>query len=515
MDLRDYVQALRKFWVLLVALAVVGGGAAYVVAQATPPTYRATSKLFVSVEQGETVTELVQGSTFAQNIVQSYAQLATMPVVLGPVIDRLGLDVTARELAETVTAETPLNTVIVEISATSGDPRQAAAVANATAASLRDTVHEISPDRADGTSSVGVRIVSPADVPAFPIAPNTLFMTATGLLLGLLIGMAVALVGQLLDTKVRTEKDIERVTDTALLGTVAQERGQSDRRAVMLARPRSPQAEAYRKIRANLQFVDAAQEVRSLVVTSARASEGKTTTITNLALAMAEASAKVLIVDADLRRPMVAKVCGLEGSAGLTTVLIGSASVDDVLQDWGDTGVSVLTAGAVPPNPLQLLDSEHMARLLDDLTSRFDIVLVDAPPVLPVADAAVLSRLTSGVIVVVGAGRSTRHLLRRTLTSLESVGAHVLGVVLARAARRDVSEYYGYGYDTKDGGSSGGPRRLRRWASAPALPGGAPRPAATPPVAAAPAPRPAGTVPAGGPVTVRRGQGAATPPLRP
>jgi capsular exopolysaccharide synthesis family protein len=524
MELRDYAEALRKFWLLLVVLAVVGAGAGFAIAQATPPTYRATSKVFVSVEQGETVTELVQGSTFAQNIVQSYAQLATMPVVLDPVIARLGLDVTARELARTVTADTPLNTVIVEISATSGDPVEAAAISNATAQSLATTVHALSPDRADGTSSIAVRTVSPADPPVFPIAPNTRFMTATGLLVGLLLGMGVALVAQVLDTKVRTEKDIERVTDTAVLGTVAQVRGQNDRRAVMLVRPRSQQAEAYRKIRANLQFVDAAHEVRSLVVTSARAGEGKTTTITNLALAMAETGSRVLVIDADLRRPMVATVCGLEGSAGLTTVLIGSASVDDVLQDWGDTGVAVLTAGAIPPNPLQLLDSEHMARLLEDLTQRFDVVLLDAPPVLPVADAAVLSRLCSGVIVVAGAGRATRHLLRKALASLESVGANVLGVVLARASKRDVSEYYGYGYhDDAGSGTSAGSRRRRSASSGrgSAAPATGPSPVALPPAPAASAPggalptpaqgsgraAPAGTTPA----PARRGQEAAAP----
>lgn len=464
MELRDYAEALRKYWLLLVVLAIVGGGAAFAVAQSTPPTYRATAKVFVSVEQGETVTELVQGSTFAQNIVQSYAQLATMPVVLQPVIQQLGLDVTPRQLARAISADTPLNTVIVEISAQDGDPAQAAAIANATARSLADTVHEVSPDRADGSSSVQVLVVSPAERPVFPIAPNTKFMTATGVMVGLVIAAIAAIVMQLLDTRVRTEKDIERVTDAAVLGTVAQVRGQGDRRrAVMIERPRSPQSEAYRKIRANLRFVGAAHELKSLVITSARAGEGKTTTATNLALAMAEGSLSVLLIDADLRRPMVDTVCGLEGSVGLTTVLIGSATADEVLQEWGDTGVTVLTSGAVPPNPLQLLDSQQMSDLVHSLAERFDIVIVDAPPVMPVADAAVLSRLCSGVLVVAGAGRATRQLLRKTLTSLDAVGANVLGIVLARAAKRDVSDYYGYGYHAKDAGSG----KRRKAASVP------------------------------------------------
>lgn len=445
MEPRDYATAVRKFWALILLLALAGAGAGFYLAQGTEPSYAATSKVFVSVKTAESVNELVQGDNFAQNAVQSYSQLVSMPVVLDPVIDELGLDLTARQLAGMVTADTPLDTVIIEIRAVSEEPLLASQISNAVARNLATTVDDIAPQNAAGDSAVSMRIVEPAAAPRFPFAPNTNLLIATGLLAGLALGLVAAVAGQLLDTKVRSSKDVERLTDAAVLGSVAQVRKAANRAITMLSRPRSPQAEAYRKIRANLQFVNAAHELRSLVVTSARAGEGKSTTVVNLALAMAERGSRVLVVDADLRRPTLAGVCGLEGSVGLTTVLIGEATVDDVVQDWGGTGVSVLTAGAAPPNPLQLLESPAMAELLDELTDLYDMVLIDAPPVLPVADAAVLSRLTNGALVVVGAGRTTRQQLRTMLESLGSVGASIVGVVVARAARRDVG-VAGYDY---------------------------------------------------------------------
>ena len=450
MEPRDYVAALRKSWLLILLVAIVGAGSAYGYAKSSAPSYRATSKVFVTVENGQTVSELVQGSTFAQNVVQSYAQLVTMPAVLDSVIEELGLGVTSRSLARSVSANTPLNTSIIEIGAVSGDPDRAAEISNAVATSLSATVDELAPRNAEGGSSVAVRTVSPAVAPEFAFWPNTRFLTATGLLVGLVLGIGGALLRQVLDTKVRREEDVARVTDMALLGSVAASRTPESGRPVMLSRPRSAQAESYRKIRANLQFVNAAIELRSLAVTSARASEGKSTTVLNLALAMAERSSRVLIVDADLRRPTIAEKCGLEGAAGLTTVLIGNAGVDDVIQCWGDTGVSVMAAGAAPPNPLQLLESEAMAELLEELKERYDAILFDAPPALPVADASVLGRLADGVLLVAGAGMVTRQQLRTVVDSLGAVGTEIVGVVLSRANKREISDYYGYGYHSDE-----------------------------------------------------------------
>lgn len=444
MEPSEYLSALRKRWLIIVIAGMLGAAAGIALATTTTPTYRATSKVFVSLARGETVSELVQGSTFTQNLVQSYAQLATMPVVLDPVIEKLGLDTTSHALARSVSADTPLNTVIIEISAVSASPESAAEVANTVADQLAVTVQDVSPKGADNSQSVELRTVADAQVPAFPFAPNTRFTAATGLILGLGVGVAFALARSMLDTKVRTAKDVNRVTDAGILGTIGFERRPRDGQFVMRSDTRSPRAESYRRLRTNLQFLDAAGKLRSLVVTSALPGEGKTTTAINLALAMAEGSARVVLIDADLRRPSVAYHCGLEGSVGLTTVLIGQATLDDVVQPWGSENLHVLPAGKVPPNPSQLLGSGAMAELLDQLLERYDTVIFDSAPLLPVADSTILSRVADGALIVAGCRKVHRHQLADALGTLDSVGAVCLGVVVNRIAKRETDGYYGY-----------------------------------------------------------------------
>jgi polysaccharide biosynthesis transport protein len=211
--------------------------------------------------------------------------------------------------------------------------------------------------------------------------------------------------------------------------------------------PGSPQAEQFRQLRTNLEFLRVADEQAGaasvVAVTSATAAEGKSTVASNLATALAETGARVLLVDADLRRPSVADVLGLEGGVGLTTVLAGQADVDDVVQEWGSAGLRVLPSGAVPPNPAELLGSPAMRRLIAELRARYDHVVVDTTPVLPVADASVLSRLVDGLVVVANARRVRRRQLIQGLGDLAQVSARVLGVVLNQVRRDEESYSYG------------------------------------------------------------------------
>lgn len=446
MDLREYITTLRKQWYLIAILAFLGAGGGVYVAQTTPPTYSASTKVFVSPSQGSTIQELVQGSTYTQNLVQSYAELARMPVVLDPVIDELGLDITARELARTVTADTPLDTVIIELSATAGEAERAADIANAVAHQLSRTITELSstssPSPGDGEpgGAVQVEVVESAPVPQYPIAPRKKFLVAIGLLGGLVLGVVLAVVRRLLDTRIRAAEDITSMTDVALLGRIPR---LESRRRRGVAAGSAVASEGYRRLQTNLQFLDASERLRSFVVTSSVSGEGKSTTSANLALAIAEKGLRVLLIDADLRRPAIADYCGLEGAAGLTTVLIGRARIDEVVQKWALPTLDVLTTGEIPPNPSQLVGSSAMAALLDEAREEYDLVMLDAPPLLPVADATVLARLTDGALVVAGCHKLHRHHLSAALASLETVGARCLGVVANRTGRTSHDAYYG------------------------------------------------------------------------
>jgi len=211
--------------------------------------------------------------------------------------------------------------------------------------------------------------------------------------------------------------------------------------------PHSSASEAIRRLRTNLQFIGNESECKTLVVTSSISGEGNSTTSINLAASMADAGARVILIDADLRRPSIANYTGVEGRAGLTSVLIGRAELDDVTQPWRDTSLTILPSGPVPPNPSELLGSVAMSELLTKLTASYDVVLLDTPPLLPVTDATILTKMVGGALVVVGADRLHRGQLQESLASLETAGAHVYGMVVNKVAKRDANRY-GYRYAT-------------------------------------------------------------------
>lgn len=447
MEPRDYLNALRRRWVVIVGLGLLGALVGLAYDSTLPTLYKATSSVFVSTNRGETTSELVQGTTFTQSNVQSYARLATMPIVLEPVRKELGLTLSLPSLARSITVDTPIDTSIIEITASSPSAEQAARMADAVTESLSKTVAGISPQGPDGEPAITMTTVAPAQAPLFPYAPNTRFIVLTGLAIGLGAGLLFALASEAIDTRVRNSSDLARVTDAPLLGAVARRRGRRTSGLVMLTDPHGPQSESYRRVRANLEFADIDHHARTFVVTSALAGEGKSTTSINLALALAERSDRVLLIDADLRRPSIARHCGIEGGVGLTTVLLGEVDVGDAVQRWA-RAIDVLPAGRIPPNPGQVLGSEAMAELMRDLTETYAFVVVDSPPLLPATDALGLAHLTDGAIVVVRYKSTRREQLARAVESLDAVRARIIGIVLDRVPQPKASDrYYGYRHE--------------------------------------------------------------------
>lgn len=213
---------------------------------------------------------------------------------------------------------------------------------------------------------------------------------------------------------------------------------------ITLNNPKSPSAEAYRTLRTNIQFSNVDGDLKTLCVTSSGPGEGKTTTATNLAETFAQAGNRVLIIDADLRRPRVHKVFKLSNHKGLTNVLANQYSIDDVTQVTG-TEVTVITSGPIPPNPSELLGSQKMKDIIIQLKQLYDVIIIDAPPVGMVTDAAILSTIVDGTILVVASGKTEIDGAKRAKQLLENVGARIVGVVMTMMP---VSKkgYYGYQY---------------------------------------------------------------------
>lgn len=445
MELADLAQILRARWLSVVACGIAGLVVALVASLATTPIYSARSQVFVSVRGSDSTAELLEGSNFTVRQVKSYTQLATSPMVLTPVIDELGLDETPDDLAQRVEATSPLDTVLIDVTAEDESPEQAASVADAVAASLADVVRELETPAGGGPSPVQLSTVRTAVIPASPASPNTGLNMAIGLVLGLAAGVGLAILRERLDTKVRDNKDVQSISHAPTLGTIGYDETAEKRPLIVQESPQSPRSEAFRRLRTNLQFVSVEESSNAIVITSALPGEGKTTTAINLAITLADAGTRVVLVDADLRRPCVAAYLGIEGAVGLTTFLIGRASEIDVVQPWGNGNLDVIASGQVPPNPSELLASDRMSALVQQLTASYDLVLIDTAPLLPVTDGAILAQLVSGAVVVVAAGAVHKQQLGHAVESLKTVGARVLGTVINRMPAR-AEAYGGYTY---------------------------------------------------------------------
>ncbi len=452
MELTDYVRILRKSWLIIVLATLVGvaAGAGWSLTRTT--LYQASSTVFVSTQPGDSITELQQGSSFSQARVNTYAGLVTQPIVLNPVIAQLELGTTAGELAGRVSASTTQNTTFVTITVTDPDPVSAAEIANALGASLTAAVEAIETPAGAEVSPVRLTRTQDALPTLRPSRPNVPLNLVLGGLIGLVLGVGIGVLRVVLDTRIRTPRDVEQVTDRPIIGAIAFDPRAKERPLIVHADPLSPRAESFRALRTNLQFLDMDGGGRSsFVVTSSMPSEGKSTTTINLAIALADAGKRVALIDTDLRKPKVAEYLGLEGGAGLTDVLIGRARVSDLMLPWGQRSLYALPAGKIPPNPSELLGSSQMHALLEALERDFDVVLCDAPPLLPVTDAAVLAKATSGAIIAVAGGRTNRHQLGTAVESLETVGAKIAGVIMTMVPTRGPDSYYTYGYGYRYG----------------------------------------------------------------
>lgn len=442
MELQDYLKVFRQRWLSIVSLAVAGLALAAVYTFLQTPQYEARTQLFVSVGGSDSATDAVQGSNFAAARISSYVTLATSPSVMDAVKNELELDKTVEQLAGTITASSPPETVLINISATNPNPETAAAISVTAANKLVEAV-----ERVENVGLVQLSVFEEAAVPADPVSPRTSINLVLGMLLGLLIGIGLAVLREMLDTRLKSEEDIKRITDAGVLGTFASESSLDRHPLVTQQEPYSPRAESFRQLRTHLHFTNIEGGSQSVVFTSSIPGEGKSITAINLAIMLAESGTRVLLVDADLRRPRIATYLGLENVVGLSTVLSHQVAFEDAVQAWGPgEALDVITAGKSAPNPSELLGSPTMEKLVKEMEELYEVVIIDAPPLLPVTDPAVLGSIASGVILVVSAdGMVNRDELSRSIENLDAVNARLLGLVLNRLpVSRGNYSYYDY-----------------------------------------------------------------------
>lgn len=449
MTLQDLLKLIRNRWITVCATVLVAILASVAISLMTTPLYQASTRLFVSTTAGSSLAETYQGNLFSQQRVISYAQLLMGETLAQRTIDKLGLEMSATSLKDRVRAAAKPDTVLIDVSILDESPIRARDIANTLADEFVVMVRELETPEDQSTPDARVVVEQRASVPQHPVVPKTTRNLAIGLALGLALGLAFAVLRDLLDNTIKSREDLEATSRTGLVGTVPLDKERRKHAAIAFDFDNSPIAEAFRKLRTNLQFLAVDDPPRVIVVTSSVPHEGKSTTAINVALALAEAEHNVVLVDGDMRRPMLDKYLDLIGSVGFSTVLSGQASLDEALQKSRFPGLTVLTSGAIPPNPSELLGSLAAKKVLSDLRANFDYVIVDSTPLLAVTDAAILAAGADGVLVIARFGQTKRDQLAHAVGSLASVGASVLGAVFTMTPTRGNASYsysYGYGY---------------------------------------------------------------------
>lgn len=448
MDLRDLLSVLRARWIVIVAATLLGGLLALGMSLLTTPTYQSRVQFYVTVSAGDSASAAYQGSLGAQQRVQSYAELVSSATVAQEVVDSSGVDRAAGEVASSVTAAAESSTVLLAVSVTDTNPERALRIAEGYAEVLPEAINRLETPDGGGPALAKLTVVNPAVLPTTPVAPRTEQNVAIGLVLGLLAGIGIALLVNTLDRRVKSKEQLEALAGKPVVGSIPfrrkEDKAEGAEHIVPFREGHSPAAEAFRRLRTNMQFLNVDNPPRVFVLTSSVATEGKSETAINLSLALAEAGNRVLLVEADLRRPLVVSYMSMPDKVGLTNVLSGQASFEDVVQETRHEGVDLLACGPLPPNPSELLASDTATRLFADLRGKYDHVIIDSPPLLPVTDGALLARITDGALLVVRTHRTTGDQVVQAVDNLEKADATLLGMVTVAntPAKKGSSQYY-------------------------------------------------------------------------
>ncbi|MBC7632958.1 polysaccharide biosynthesis tyrosine autokinase [Aeromicrobium sp.] len=441
------------------ATLVLGTVATVILVLSITPQYQSSVKLLFSTPT--TGTTDYAASLILPQRVASYADLARDPSLMQRVITRLSLNMTYEELQSKITAEVIPSTLTIEISAQADTPELAQQIADSESQQLVDFVTELEKPEDNNTQpSIIARVAGRANLSSSPVSPNLPLNILVGILLSLFVGIAGAVLRDLLDRTVKSRQDVEEIADSAVLATLPYE--PQVKKQPLSNGGGGTLAEAFRVLRTNLEFANLDSNPKTILVSSAVPNEGKTLVATNLALSMAQAGRSVLLIDADMRNPNVADLLGLENSVGLVTVLVGRATLDEATQMHA-SGVAFLGTGPTPPNPAEVLNTQAMRDLFVLVRQEYDTVIIDAPPMLPVADASILMTEVDGALLLVRYGSTTREQLRLAVSRIETVGGRLFGTVLNRTPRRADDSYgYSYGYGVPEPDAPSRPPTLSR-----------------------------------------------------
>ena len=448
MEILDYLRVARRNWFVLVVSTLVGLGVAAAYSLTQPTLYSATSSAYVVAGTSESTGDAFAGSSLAKEKADTYLPLVTSQQVATRIAEDLQLG-SAQGVAARLTGSVVKESVLFQITATDSTAESASQLAEAairaTAAEV-EALETINPSgEATATTVIKVVPVQQAATPAVRISPTLTRNLAIGAVLGLVAGFLIAIIRRAMDRRVRTSTEAEELAGVGTLGIIPTVPELADSK--LSANP-GPAAEAMRLLRTNIRFVSVDHPPRSIVVTSANPDEGKSTIAAHLAFMLAESGQPTILIDADLRRPSQANFFDVDGAVGLTQVLARAVPLADALVTGPHPNLQLLLAGRIPPNPSELVGSERMHSLIAELSTTH-IVIIDAPPLLAVTDAGLLTVASDGALLVIKSGSTFKEQVAVCRDTFDRVGGGLLGTVLNLVSKRDLgSAMYGYGYSS-------------------------------------------------------------------
>ena len=430
MEIRDYLRMLRRGWlaILLITALFVGIAGAYLAV--VPKRYDATTTLFISAANMQSIDDLQQGSQFAKGAAVTYAEVIDSVTVLGTVAVDLRPQRSVEELAGMVNVTVRPSTALIDIGVSGTDRERVATIANAVGRSAVEVLPRLERTRS-GRSLVKVQQIRQAVEPVRAASPNVKRTLALGLVVGLCVGLAVTIVAQTLDGRIRRVQEVRQLADVPLLGTLPRLRRRERRGLVVREKPSSEVGEAFRALRTSISFLES-KDRRSLLITAVANETDGAQVPANLAWTLAQTGQKVLLVDLDLRRSAVGDMFGLAARSGMSDVLAGQSRLVDVIRPTEHPCLSVVLSGTTPPSPSELLGRPAMASGVDWMERHYDHVIMHAPPLLSYTDATVVSVTVGGTLVTVAAGSTQAQHLTTALVALANVRVRPLGLVLTQ-----------------------------------------------------------------------------------
>ena len=513
-DLRKYWNLLWHWWWVIALAGILAGVSAFFVSRSLTPIYEAETTVLIDQGTAQSGDEY-QSILMSERLTQTYASLLTQSPVLEEVIQGQNLEMELNNLRDAISVQPVRDTQLIDVKVEHESPQRAAWIANAlvevfteqnrerqttryaeskqsletqlervdqrieeisqsldnleengdneaernrleltlsqyqnTYSSLLESYEEVR--RAEAESVSNVVQVEPATIPDNPVRPRTLINTALAGVVGGMLAVGGIFLMDALDDTVRDPDHVEQALELPILGMLPQHE-EEEKAVIAIEQPRHPTVEAFRTLRTNIRYSSVDHPVRKLLVTSADPGVGKTSTVTNLAAVLAQGGSKVLLVDADLRKPKIHHHLGQANHEGFSDIFVQeNVDLNALIQNDVDRGsLSVLTSGSIPPNPAELLGSQKMAQFLEEMEKEYDYILLDSPPLMAVTDAAVLAQAADGVLVVVKPGTTQLGALLGAVEQLRRVGARILGLVMNEIPRRGSRYYYqGYQYYT-------------------------------------------------------------------